>query len=260
MTANEKIEIDVVTNSDFLNDNFRRSLTNSICDVQCFSDGLHCIKNAVEKNSSLIFLDMSLVGFHSLDTLKVLHSLKISSMVPIVIMVLNTQNSIVAESIDLGISTVLYKPFGKDDLLKIVNDLIGDKIKEKTEKLSAMEAIKVHTELKKKNISAIEEKMTNMKLLKNFHQILKLRKQEIISSLENKGHKELHQIFNEISPVAAKTGNPRLSLLCDFMEKKLNCQPDDIDWNDVTRYTHEVITLIDQIQNATFNLPPVFVP
>lgn len=248
MNGIEKLKIVVVTGSDFLNNTFKNFLTNQVCDVYLCADGLQCIKLAAEKTPSLIFIDMGLGGFNSVDTLKVLHALHLSQSIPVVIMIVHSQNLLLAEVIDLGISTILYKPFVRQDVLNVVDTLIGEKIRRQTEKLPVFDAVRINAGFQKTASALKMEKINKIKNLRLFLQSIPEKRQDILNFVACNDDVSLAKLYNELKNVGSSIGYVRLSLVSDFLSKKLANEPASIDWKEVDRYSQEILSLFDQIQ------------
>lgn len=247
MNNSGKLAILIVTNSNFLNDTFKKFLNNRVIDVYCCNGGLQCIKHAVEKSPTMIFIDVNLDGFSSVDTLKVLHALKVITRIPTVLMLSYSQNTVLSGMIDLGISTLLYKPFNRNEVLNVVNNLLGEEIRKKTEALPVMEAVIVNAELNKTSTASKFEQMNKIKTLKTFLNNIPGIKKEIITNISLKNIDGYVKLIKDIKPYGNNIGYPRLTLICDFLEKRLSNSFSINDWDEIDKYSHEVISLFDLI-------------
>lgn len=247
MNKSDKLKIVVVTGSDFLNETFKKFLTNRVIEVYCCPDGLQCIKHSVESSPSLIFIDVNLNGFHCIDTLKVLNSFNILKQVPTVIMLSPAQNNILPEFIDMGISTLLYKPFNRIEVLNLVNGLISEEIKKKTDALPVMEAVVVNAEMNKTNSSAKAEQMNKILMLKAFSQNVKTWEKNLLLLRASKDSEGFVRKLTIIKEAANGIGYPRVLLICDYLIKKFAYSSEPYDWKEITKYTDEMISLFSQI-------------
>ena len=111
------------------------SLTYAGYEILSASDGQQAVDLTIEEKPDLIMLDVSmprLTGFEALEQIKEHTEFKDT---PVVILSAKGQEAEIQNGLDLGASQYILKPFSPDELIKKIDQIVGDTNKTTVENL-----------------------------------------------------------------------------------------------------------------------------
>lgn len=248
---NNNLKILVVDDSDFLREAIKKFLQDYDCEVLVSVDGVTGIQTIVESKPDLIFLDLLLPTINGIDLIKVIRMFEETKYIPIVVITGSKDTYLINQCHELGVKKVLHKPLTRKDIFNAVEEVTGDNI------LSRIKLKKLIGEQQKKEEPIallrrpINDNQMRRELLRFFVKGIPKRKIDILSALEVKNEVMLKNLMHELKGAGSTIGYPRLTLLGDFIERKIQPQMNEDQWREIEIYVLEVLTMLDLIQEES---------
>ncbi|HEU4327198.1 MAG TPA: response regulator [Roseiflexaceae bacterium] len=93
--------------------------------VFCETDGLDALRTAARHRPDLILIDLSLRHMDGIETTRRLKASPATAHIPIIACTAQSQRATVARALEVGCAALLPKPFLIDELLAMVDEVLG---------------------------------------------------------------------------------------------------------------------------------------
>ena len=245
----ERLKILVVDDSDFLREAIKKFLEDYECDVIVSPDGLGGIQSIVELKPALIFLDLLLPTINGIDLLKVIKMFDESKNIPVIVITGSKDKFLIDQCVALGVQKILNKPLTRKIIFNAVEEVMGDRIlsRVKLKKLIGEQEKDKKQEMEKEIRRPINPHQLKRELVRFFVKTVPKKKNDILSALEVRNEIMLRNTIHELKGAGSTIGYPRLTLVGDYLERKIKDQMDDDQWREVEIFTMEILSILELI-------------
>ncbi len=229
----------VVDDSDVILHALRHFFEDYNFEVITCSDGLEGLKKAVEIRPNVIFLDLMMPNFDGLKMLQVKKVLMEIKDIPVIVISANTDRRNVLAAIEAGADRVISKPLQKETIIRCVNEVLGEKLFDKEEKV--------------KLLNDSDQAELQKDLTKIFIQVLPKKREQLSEGLQKRDYKMVKTVAHEIKGSGSTIGQANLTKLASEIERREAVT--DTDWMFIQLKSEQLLQALkrleDEYQSAT---------
>jgi len=249
--AYERLKILIVDDSDFLREAIKKFLEDYECDVLVSPDGVGGIQSIIEMKPGLILLDLLLPTINGIDLLKVMKIFEESKHIPVIIITGSKDKFLIDQCTALGVQKILFKPLTRKAIFNAVEEVMGDRILSRAQ-LKKLIGDKDQDKDKKTDMERefrrpINSHALRRELVRFFIKTIPKKRTDILSALEVKNEVMLRNIIHELKGTGSTIGYPRLTLVGEYLEPRINERMTEDQWREVEIFTMEILSILELI-------------
>jgi len=246
--VNERLKILVVDDSDFLREAIKKFLEDYECDVLVSPDGVGGIQNIVEMKPSLILLDLLLPTINGIDLLKVIKMFDESKDIPVIVITGSKDKYLMDQCEELGVQKILHKPLTRKAIFMAVEEIMGDRVLTRVQLKKLIGEQEKKKEMEKEIRRPVDPRQIKRELLQFFIKTIPQKRTDILSALEVKNEIMLRNVIHELKGAGSTIGYPRLTLVGDYLDRKINDHLKETEWREVEIFSMEILSILELIQ------------